>query len=60
MANFEEAIRTDKGLQKQLVDAIKKVADDNGLSLDVKSYLNKSNVTPMCADSCGTLCVCSV
>jgi hypothetical protein len=61
MGNFAEAIKTDKALQQQVTDAIKKVAENNGLTLDEKSYANASkSAAATCGTSCGTLCLCTL
>ena len=59
MGNFSEAIKTDANLQKQVVAAIKKVAADNGLTIDDKPYAADGVKSLSCVNACGTLCVCS-
>lgn len=51
MANFLEAIKTDKELQKQVADAVKKVAESNGYSLDAKSYSAEAKSSLSCVNT---------
>lgn len=48
MANFIEAIKTDKKLQQEVADAVKKVAKSNGYSLDEKSYASSASAKLSC------------
>ena len=59
MGNFAEAVKTDKGLQLQVVAAIKKVAESNGHSLDEKSYTAQAKASSGCEYYCATLCYCT-
>lgn len=51
MANFIDAIKTDKELQEQVAAAVKKVAEDNGYSLDEKSYNSESKASLSCVST---------
>lgn len=51
MANFIEAIKTDKALQQKVADAVKKVAEDNGHTLDAKSYAAGASANLSCVST---------
>lgn len=48
MTNFIDAIKTDKGLQQKVADAVKKVAESNGYTIDEKAYASSASAKESC------------
>lgn len=58
MANFQEAIKTDKDLQAKVAAAVKQVAEDHGHTIDAKAYSTEAKAGLGCV-SVGFSVVCT-